>query len=105
MSELIVITPERLDEIVRQAASAVVTDLRNEFTKPTPELLTKTELAKYLRCDVSKINRLMKDGLPHFPFGGHPRYRKSDIDRWLQPDERFQEIPGQANHGQRQELV
>lgn len=30
MSELIVITPERLDEIVRQAASAVVTDLRGK---------------------------------------------------------------------------
>jgi excisionase family DNA binding protein len=49
--------------------------------------MTKRELAEYLRCGISKINRLMKkiseEKVPFEMFGDTPRYRKTDIDAWL----------------------
>ncbi len=96
MAEILVLTKNELSEIIRQTACAVADDLRNDIeTRQTRELMTKTELADYLRCDVSKINRYMKQGLPHEPFGSAPRFRKSNIDRWLNGG--IQEIQGQAN--------
>lgn len=96
-TEIIVLSKGELADIIRRTATAVVDDLRDDIaTFKTPELMTKAELADYLRCDVSKINRMMKTGLPHEPFGSAPRFRKSSIDRWLQRGN-FQEIQGQAN--------
>lgn len=92
---IIVLTPDELSKLVERAATFAVDALRNDLAKPTPELMTKGELAEYLRCDVSKINRYMKLGLPFESFGGHPRYRKSDIDRWLK-NERVQEIQAET---------
>lgn len=97
MNKVILLTEGELSDIIRRTADAVVSKLRDDIeTSRTTELMTKTELADYLRCDVSKINRYMKKGLPHEPFGSAPRFRKASIDRWLQ-SEHIQEIQGQAN--------
>ena len=89
MTELIITTESQLSEIVRRHVGHAITDL---IAKPMPEILTKSELAEYLRCDVSKINRLRP---PSIKFGSHPRYRKSDIDRWL--NGRTQEVSRQED--------
>lgn len=92
--EIITITKPELQAIIERTAVAVAEELRETLASArTPELMTRAELAEYLRCDVSKINRYMKDGLPVEYFGSTPRYRKADIDRWLK-NEHFQEIPG-----------
>jgi excisionase family DNA binding protein len=91
-----VLSKDEIHALIHQAASAVIADLREELERPrTPELMTKHELAEYLRCDVSKVNRYMKEGLPFEMFGSHPRFRKSDIDAWLK-DERIQKIQRKA---------
>jgi excisionase family DNA binding protein len=82
MSEILVIDKEQLPEIFRQVAVLVASEIR-ELPPIVHEIMTKKELADYLRCDVSKINRLMKDGLPFVKFGDAPRFYKSDIDNWL----------------------
>lgn len=84
MDSIVVLTHDQLTEVARLAASHAVTDLWQAFTAPTPEIMTKAEVAKYLRCDVSKINRFMRTGMPHFTFGSTPRFRKAEIDRWLE---------------------
>jgi len=81
--EVVTLSKEQLSDIIRQTAQAVVLDLRDDFSKPTPELMTKAELAGYLRCNISKIDRLMKVDLPYIIFGAQPRFRKSAIDEWL----------------------
>ena len=79
-------------------------ELRDELaSKHTPELMTKAELAEYLRCDVSKINRYMDNGLPVEQFGSTPRFRKVDIDRWLK-DERSKKVQGEESLSQGQGL-
>lgn len=95
MAGIVALTESELSDLIRRSAVAVADELRQDIHR-TPELMTKAELAEYLRCDVSKVNRYMRKGLPFEPFGSSPRFRKVNIDKWLQ-SERIQEIQGQAN--------
>ena len=46
-----VLTEEELSEMIRQTASAIVTDLYDKLVpQPTPEIMDKEQLANYLRC-------------------------------------------------------
>lgn len=84
--EVITLSRAELTRMIEETASRVVHAVRDEVSRPTPEIMTKAELADYLRCDVSKINRYMKDEgnpLPVEYFGSTPRFRKVDIDNWL----------------------
>lgn len=92
--EVITLDKAELDRIIERTAERVAEAMRNDLVKPLPELMTKNELADYLRCDVSKINRLMKEGLPSEMFGSHPRFRKADIDRYLRGN--LQEVQRKA---------
>ena len=47
-------------------------------------LLTSGEVAKYLRCSVSTVRRLVMRGqIPHFRVGKLVRFRRGDVDAWL----------------------
>jgi excisionase family DNA binding protein len=87
MMQVTVLTEAQIEEIARQAAMFAVSQLERQEVKPTPEIMTKAELAEYLRCDRSKIERFMKTGLPYFYFGDTPRFRKSAVDEWLEKGE------------------
>jgi hypothetical protein len=87
-------TDPELQALINRTALAVAQELRQDVAQ-TPELMTKKELAVYLRCDISKVNRYMGKGLPYEPFGSSPRFRKTSIDRWLQ-SEHIQTLQGQA---------
>jgi len=89
MQGLILITPDELERIVDRAVRSAVKSVINQ--EPQRELMTKAELADYLRCSVSKVNAYMGKGLPSEQFGEHPRFRKSDVDRWLR-NERVQKV-------------
>jgi len=48
------------------------------------DLMTASELAKYLKVEVRTVYRYLKDAdLPAIRMGGRWRFRKEDIDRWL----------------------
>ena len=82
--QVVLIDEAKLQEMLDRAAAGAVAKLRDDLErKQALEIMTKAELADYLRCDISKINRYMKKGMPHLPFGSTPRFRKTDIDRWL----------------------
>ena len=52
--------------------------------KVTPEIMTKKEVADYLRVSVATIDRQMKSGLPYFNVGeSGVRFRNSEIDEHL----------------------
>jgi excisionase family DNA binding protein len=83
MSEIVVLDKSQLEEMLQRAGRFAASIVLEKAEKVSSELMTKQELAVYLRCDISKINRLMKKDLPFFMFGETPRFRKSDIDNWL----------------------
>lgn len=96
MEQVIFLTKDAIEELLTRSASLAVEHLRDDLERSrSHELMTKAEVADYLRCDVSKINRMMRTGLPFEMFGSTPRFRKSDVDHWLRHGS-IQEIQGQA---------
>ena len=50
-----------------------------------PELMTVEQVAKYLQKEVKTIRNLTSEGkIPFVRAAGSPRYRKLDIDKWLE---------------------
>lgn len=52
--------------------------------KDTDHLLNKKQLAQYLEVSVKWIDGYKQLGLPYIPMKGHVRFRKNDIDKWLE---------------------
>ncbi|HBJ35008.1 MAG TPA: AlpA family transcriptional regulator [Planctomycetaceae bacterium] len=55
-------------------------------TEPGPnDLLTTRELMEYLQVSRTKVWELVtKQGLPAFKLGGDYRYRRREVDEWLE---------------------
>lgn len=65
----------------RTTARALLNELDK---KPLPELMTKKEVAEYLRLTVSAIDKALRaGGIPVERAISSPRFRKSTIDSWL----------------------
>lgn len=71
-------------EILRNDIAGMFDELKSELAKPMSDWMTKTEVADYLKCDVSKVNRYMSKGLPFKKFGANPLFKKQAIDDWLE---------------------
>lgn len=86
MESIIALTESQLTEIIKRTAKAAVEDMRRDIENAkTPVIMTKADLANYLRCHISKIDRMMRyENLPSISFGSHPRFRRSEIDKWLE---------------------
>jgi excisionase family DNA binding protein len=51
---------------------------------PREGLMTAKEVSRYLRCSVTTIRRFAgKREIPHFRLGKLVRFRRSEIDAWL----------------------
>lgn len=60
--------------------------------QPTSELMTTKELMDYLDMSRTKVWELVhKKGLPAFRIGGDYRYRRHEVDKWIE-GQRF--VPG-----------
>lgn len=47
-------------------------------------VLTKKQLASYLKCSTKTIDRRTKEGMPSFMLGAQRRYRLKDVMEWLE---------------------
>lgn len=48
------------------------------------EILTKTDLADFLRCEIRTVNHLLySKQLPRFKVGREYRFLKSEIIKWI----------------------
>lgn len=55
----------------------------------TNEIITIQEVAEYLRLNEKTAYRLASDGkIPGFKVGGAWRFRKSEIEKWIQTQEK-----------------
>jgi excisionase family DNA binding protein len=62
-----------------------VSDALERAKLPTkiPEIMTKAEVAKYLKKSHSTITRWMRShGLPYHG-AGRPTFKRSEVDEWL----------------------
>lgn len=60
-------------------------------TPPLPALLTPEQAASYLQVPASTLSVWRSTGrvaLPYLKLGGHVRYRREDIERYLADHER-----------------
>ena len=47
-------------------------------------LLDKWEALEYLRIGLRTLDRHIKNGLPHMKFGRTVRFRRGDLDSWME---------------------
>ncbi len=53
------------------------------------DIMTIREVANYLKLNEKTTYRLVSDGkIPGFKVGGAWRFRKTEIDRWIEEQER-----------------
>lgn len=82
---VVVLEEPELETLLKRVADLAVSNLRDDIERTrTPELMDATQLAAYLTCNRSTINRYVKRGMPEERCGDQPRYRKTSIDLWLQ---------------------
>jgi excisionase family DNA binding protein len=61
---------------------------------PDPEIMTSNELAAYLRVSRATVIRLFKRrNLPGFRIGVDYRFRRADIDEWIEAREKARKKP------------
>lgn len=80
----ITIDENYLNEICQRAARFAVREFSQQ--NRVDEVMTKKQLGEYFGWSPSTVNRKMKQGLPHSG-GGHPRFRRSEVERWLTQNE------------------
>ncbi len=52
--------------------------------KDNDVIFTKKSLAQYLEVSIKWVDGYKSIGMPYIPIKGHVRFRKSDIDKWLE---------------------
>ena len=81
-------TQFELEDIKAVASTAVemITPLLREGVKITGNdtIFDQDELAAYLKVSRSWVDqKISQNEIPHFRCGKYPRFRKSDIDKWV----------------------
>ena len=62
--------------------------------EPDPEIMTADELAAYLKVSRATVYSLFKRrNLPGFRIGTEYRFRRQDIDEWIEAREKAREKP------------
>lgn len=79
-----VITIEKT-ELVRLIDSSISCAIEKAISSSkTPEIMTKAEIAKYLKRSNATINRWMRyHGLPYHGVG-RPTFNRAEVDAWLE---------------------
>ena len=64
------------------------------------EFLTAEEVAEYLRLPLSTVYKLIQDKrLPGFKVGKHWRFRKDSIEKWIDDQERKNDLSEEVKVG------
>ena len=71
---------EMFKKLIVEAIQEVIA--ANTQTVPVKEIMTRDQLAEYLQVSVAWIDKNIRD-IPHLKGVGGTRFRKSDIDSWL----------------------
>lgn len=89
MSEVVVISPEKLKEMVREAVESGVFDAISAMQTKNPKEMNNKEAAEYLGIApmTLRIWRTQKKGPKYHKNGKAVRYARSDLDAYLKRSE------------------
>lgn len=74
---------ELVQQKVEESLRRVVREELDARDRPK-DILTRKQLSERYGWSSTTIWRKMRKGLPHFGgVGEHPRFKKSEVDRWL----------------------
>lgn len=80
---------EMFKKLIQEALQEVIR--ANVQTNPVREIMTREQLADYLQVSVAWIDKNIKS-IPHLKGVGGTRFRKADIDSWLDEKLEVEEI-------------
>ena len=72
-----------IERIVKKVAEQLKPLLRNPHDSKDDELMDVKGLAKYLGVEKDWIYSHVKE-IPHYKLGRFPKFRKREIDKWLE---------------------
>ena len=78
---VLVLSPEDLRAVVREAVRAELTDGTTVST--AAPLVDRHELARLLGVSAATITRMTAEGMPHVFAGASPRYAPEEVRAWL----------------------
>lgn len=83
--QFIQITPEQLKESIIDGVKNVLDDLKQNFQPKEPtEFLTRSEVSKLLKIDLSTVHNWTKKGkLNPYGIGNRIYYKRSEIEKSL----------------------
>lgn len=101
MSQIIVMTPDELHEIVARAVAAGVRSLMKDMAKGAPSEMTESQAAKYLAVSPATLRcwRVEKKGPTYRKNGRAVRYSKKDLDAWLERNKVLTIDSPEVSHG------
>lgn len=74
----------KLEQAEIQAIAQSVAALITPQTHSEPEIMTVEELAEYLKVDKSWVYRAAQlNEVPHFKAGKYTRFRRREIEKWI----------------------
>jgi len=87
------IRPENIDALAQEVADRVTTSLKpflsGRKVEPQDAILTPDQLAHYLHVAKQWVyERVSRGEIPYFKAGKHLRFRKFEIDRWIEGQSR-----------------
>ncbi|MCG2610782.1 helix-turn-helix domain-containing protein [Flavobacterium sp. SM15] len=85
--QMINISPEQLQSEITKGVKAHLDEFLKEFKPKSPEdYLSRSEVAKMLKIDISSLHNWTKKGkLKSYGIGGRVFYKRSDIEAALIP--------------------
>ena len=81
--QFVQVTPEQLQDAIIEGVNTQLTDLKKHFQpKEAEEYLTRNEVAKMLKVDLSTLHNWNKKGkLKTYGLGGRVYYKRSEIEK------------------------
>lgn len=89
MNEVVVISPDKLHEIIKEAVASAVGSAIATIQEKTPKEMNDFEAAEYLGVKVATMRswRNQKKGPKYHKSGRAVRYARKDLDIWLSQSE------------------
>ena len=81
--QFVQVTPEQLQDAILEGVKLQLQELRKEFQPKTPtEYLTRSEVSKMLKVDISTVHNWGKSGkLQRHAIGNRIYFKRSEVER------------------------
>ena len=85
--QFIQVTPDQLQEAILEGVKAQLSELKKELQpKPPADYLTRDEVSKLLKIDLSTVHNWSKQGkLKPYGIGNRVYYKRTEVENSIKP--------------------